>query len=279
MKKKVWLIILLTISLSILAIVVDAMYLSINRLDINYVKLSSLQIPQTHDDLSIALITDLEYGTYLQKNQLQRIQRKLENIQPDIILFAGDLLDTNYNATEVDQQAMTTFLSSLQAPYGKFAVLGEMDFNHKEVVEKILYDSQFELIENKVMRIRKDSQSYIYLLGLPALTTSTIDVTTLFADISEESYVVALCHTPDILSYLPMTQVDVLLSGHSHGYQMNIPFNKSNQKLLGNENHTLGLNYVDGVRVYVSKGIGTTKENIRLFADPEVPIFRLKSKD
>ena len=34
---------------------------------------------------------------------------------------------------------------------------------------------------------------------------------------------------------------------------------------------------MDGVRIYVSKGIGTTKHQVRLFCDPEVPIFRLKS--
>lgn len=279
MKKKFWIIVVLTISLSILSIVADAFYLSIKRLDINYVTLSSLQIPKSCDDLSIALITDLEFGTYLQKEQLQKYQKKLENLQPDIILFAGDMFDTGYLPKEQDKQAIENFLSALDAPYGKFAVLGEMDVDQQETVEKLLYDSHFEIIENKVMRIRKDSQDYIYLIGLPSITTSTSDVSSLFADIPEEAYVMALCHTPDIMTYLPTTHVDVLLSGHSHSFQINIPFYKSSEKLVGNENHTLGLNHVDGVRVYVSKGIGTTKHNVRLFADPEVPIFRLQTKD
>ena len=279
MKKKLWIIVLLTISLSILAIVVDSFYLSIKRLDINYVTLSSLQIPNSHDDLSIARITDLEYGTYLQKNQLSKYQKKLENLQPDIILFAGDMFDTNYLVKEQDKQAVKNFLSSLDAPYGKFAVLGEMDTLQQELVEKILYDAHFEIIENKVMRIRKDTQDYIYLIGLPALSNATVDVSSLFADIGEEAYVMALCHTPDIMSYLPPTHVDVLFSGHSHGFQVNLPLIGGTEKLVGNENHTLGLNHIDGVRIYVSKGLGTTKHNVRLFADPEIPIFRLKVKD
>lgn len=279
MKKKLWLIILLSITLSILAIAADAYYLSMKRLDINYTKLSSLQIPKSHDDLSIALISDIEYGTFLQRETLEKFQKKLENIQPDILLFAGDMFDTNITPTESDQIVLTNFLSSFDAKYGKFAVLGEMDEANKEVVEKILYDSNFEMIENQAMRIRKDTQDYIYLVGLPIVTSTTIDTTALFADIPEEAYVITLCHTPDIFALLPTTQVDVLLSGHSHGYQINIPFYGSYETLIGNENHTLGLNHMDGVRVYVSKGIGTTKQNIRLFCDPEIPIFRLKSNN
>lgn len=277
MKKKLWLILLLSIALSILAIVADSHYLSMKRLDINYVKLSSLQIPKTHDDLSIALLSDIEYGTFLQRDTIEKFQKKLENSQPDIILFAGDMFDTKVIPTESDQLVLTNFLSSLDAKYGKFAVLGEMDANNKEVVEQILYDSNFEIIENKAMRIRKDTQDYIYLVGLPIVTSTSIDTTTLFADIPEEAYVITLCHTPDIYTLLPTTQVDVLLSGHSHGHQINLPFYGENEKIIGNENHPLGLNHLDGIRVYVSKGIGTTKQNIRLFCDPEIPIFRLQA--
>lgn len=277
MKKKLWLILLLSIALSILAIVADSHYLSMKRLDINYVKLSSLQIPKTHDDVSIALLSDIEYGTFLQRETIEKFQKKLENIQPDIILFAGDMFDTKVSPTESDQLVLKNFLSSLNAKYGKFAVLGEMDVNNKEVVEQILYDSNFEIIENKAMRIRKDTQDYIYLVGLPIVTSTSIDTTTLFADIPEEAYVITLCHTPDIYTLLPTTQVDVLLSGHSHGHQINLPFYGENGKIIGNENHPLGLNHLDGIRVYVSKGIGTTKQNIRLFCDPEIPIFRLQA--
>lgn len=278
MKKKLWLIILLVIILTILGITADAYYLSSKRLDIKYINISSVQLPKSHDDLSIALLSDIDYGTFLQKDQLEKFQKKLEDINPDIILFAGDMFDMYHLPTESDRIVMTNFLSSLDAPYGKFAVLGEMDQNHQDEVKEILYDCNFELIENQVLRIRKDTQDYIYLVGLPTLTTTTMDISTLFADIPEEAYVITLCHTPDVFTYLPTNQVDVLFSGHSHGFQINFPFYGPYKRLMGNENHNLGLNHVDGVRVYVTKGIGTTEENIRLFSDPEVPIIRLQTQ-
>ena len=279
MKKKFWLILLLAITLILTAIGVDAYYFSSKRLHINYYTLSSLQIPNALDDVTIALLSDIEYGTFLQREQLESIQKKLENIQPDIILFSGDLFDENYLPTESDIIIVTNFLSSLEAKNGKFAVLGDFDYPIQETVEQVLYNSNFEIIENKVMRIRNQTQDYIYLVGLPSITQSTPDISTLFSDIPEESYVITLCHTPDVFSSLPIGQVDILMSGHSHGSQINIPVYGAYERRTGNETYNTGLQHIDGVRLYISKGIGTTKQSIRLFSDPEIPVFRLQSSN
>ncbi|MDD6468165.1 MAG: metallophosphoesterase [Erysipelotrichaceae bacterium] len=256
---------------------VDSYYFSPKRIHIRYQNIQSSQVPSSLNNLSIALISDVEYGTFLQKNQVAKIQKKIRNLQPDIILFSGDLFDQGYTPTEEDIDLLTDFLNTLDAPYGKFAVYGEMDQDHLTAVEKILSDSNFEVIENQVIQIRKQQQDYLYLIGLPNVLQQEPD-TTLFADISEDAYVIVLCHTPDVIEYMPIGQVDLLLSAHSHASQYSLPFYGPLHSITGNQSYHNGSQYIDSIQLYISGGIGTTQRNIRLFSDPVIPVIRFHSK-
>lgn len=279
MKKNTWIIITVSILIFINAIIgIDAYQWSSKRLHIRYETITSSQIPSSLHDVSIALISDLEYGTFLKEEQLHKIQKKLTNLQPDIVLFSGDLIDQAYTPTEQDIQILINFLASLDGTSGKFAVYGEMDQPHQETVAQILSKANFEIIENKVMQIRNQNQEYIYLVGLPNIISTPEQDMNLFADIAEDAFVITLCHTPDIISSLPLGQVDLVLSGHSHASQYRLPFYGPLQSIHGNNAYDNGFQYINTIPLYVSGGIGTTQKKIRLFSDPEIPIFRLKSR-
>lgn len=74
---------------------------------------------------------------------------------------------------------------------------------------------------------------------------------------------------------------DLVLSGHSHGGQVNIPFIPAiNQKAISSTN--LAKNYVSGMyelnsktKIYVNTGIGTTHVSGRLGVVPEISIFHI----
>ena len=265
----------LLITLIISGLYVDATNFSSNRLRITYKTLTSSEIPDSFNDVSIALISDIQYGTFMDKTRLERFLKKLVNIQPDIVLFSGDLFDKDAEVTEEYINELEMLLSSIQAPLGKFVVIGNNDKKYEEVYKQIMFNSNFELIDGNIIKLANRSTNYINLIGLHA-TSGQNNMEELFTEILPESYTIALCHTPDIAQELPRNQVDILLTGHSHSSQINFP-------LIGiNESETTkyraGQHITDSTTIYVSHGLGTSEKDIRLFSDPEIIVFRFQTK-
>ena len=117
-------------------------------------------------------------------------------------------------------------IKSIRAPLGKFAVLGDRDLINeiKNMVSDILYQSDFEIITNTSVRLRKQSNASITLIGLDSQINGTIDNTTAFSKINDEDFNLLVT----LSGYLKSTQVntnyiDLALAGHSLGGQIYLP--------------------------------------------------------
>lgn len=92
---------------------------------------------------------------------------------------------------------------------------------------------------------------------------------------NSNTYNLVICHEPDVFDNFNKDKVDLMVSGHSHGGQVNIPYLKD--KILP----ALGSKYIYGEYknnnslLYVNPGLGTTKINARLFAKPEITFFNI----
>jgi len=265
----------LLITLIISGLYVDATNFSSNRVHITYKTLTSSEIPDSFDDVSIALISDIQYGTFMDKTRLESFLKKLVNIQPDIVLFSGDLFDKDAEVTEEYINELEMLLSSIQAPLGKFAVIGDNDKEYEEIYKQIMFNSNFELIDGNIIKLANRSTNYINLIGLHAASGQN-NMEELFTEILPESYTIALCHTPDIAQELPRNQVDILLTGHSHSSQINFPLIGINESEA--TKYRAGQHITDSTTIYVSHGLGTSEKDIRLFSDPEIIVFRFQTK-
>ena len=280
MKTRIKIIIIacLLVSVVIGIIWIDANQFSSKRLSISYENITSSQIPASFEGVSIALITDIQYGSYMNFERLESFIKKLNNNHPNIVLFAGDLFDTGITPSASKIEELTHLMSSIEADLGKFYVLGDFDFKNDAEVKNILFNSNFELIDGDVLRIHNKTTDYINLIGLKEIINNNNDLSTIFKDVNEESYTIALCHTPDIVLEFPIGQVDLLLAGHSHGSQIRYPFFGSYKKYEGSIKFTAGKHASNGTMIYVSSGLGTTGSDTRLFSNPQVIIFRLHSQ-
>jgi uncharacterized protein len=82
-------------------------------------------LPQQLSGLRIAFISDAHLNSYFSDHFMDRIQKKLTLVKPDLILFGGDLLTY---ASLSDPKRVGRFLSMLKAPLGVFACLGNHDY-------------------------------------------------------------------------------------------------------------------------------------------------------
>ena len=228
--------------------------------------------------LKVAYISDIHYNHYMNYDRLQKMVEKINSNKPDIILFGGDIFDqpSTYPIDEKTENEIVELLQSLQAEYGKFAVLGEEDYDPKVVdIHELLFKCDFEVLTNKQIFITKDGKTMINLIGIDSLIGGTPDIESAFENVDTNLFTIVLTHAPDIMSQLPTNEIDLVLSGHSHGGQISLPIVGSLKKVKGATTYSQGTYYINQTQLIVSNGLGTTENDVRIFADPECHMIRI----
>lgn len=257
------------------------LYLAINinpeKLNVIYKTLQDEKIAEGLNDVSIVYFTDLEYGTYETQNRAQKLFDQINELQPDIIIFGGDLYDAKAEITDQTNQELANFLSSIEAPLGKFAVYGESDLSDEtrlNAVNWIYSTSQIEVLNDGSIRLSNQSSSYIKLIGLGL--NSNVDQ--VVSSINSQEYNLLVSHYPDTLTNesLNTTTISFALAGHSHGTQVTYPILGGYKSYDGatelnrSKKQSLSFDYI------ISTGVGCTNVNMRLNSTPEIHYFTLK---
>lgn len=168
------------------------------------------------------------------------------------------------------------------ATYDKIAIWGNRDCGGGAArqYENIMQQSGFTVLKNENWYVTTDSDKKILFTGLDDSMLGNVympDSTKIY----DSNYNILLIHEPDTADSFQEYPYDLVLSGHSHGGQVNIPFIPAiNQKAISSTN--LAKNYVSGMyelnsktKIYVNTGIGTTHVSGRLGVVPEISIFHI----
>lgn len=216
------------------------------------------RIPGITRPLRLVFLTDLHLGPYLGERELQRWVDATLRLEPDAVLLGGDLVDRNYRG---DLAELAAHLPRLSAPLGVYAVLGNHDharFPRLTPMLELLETSGVELLVNSAVRVRDD----LVLTGLDDFRVGRPDMAAALASAAHlrgggGGAVTLLSHNPDVIPELP-GGVDLVLSGHTHGGQVRLPF-------LGPviTSSAYGRRYASGwvddpMPAYVSRGLGVT---------------------
>lgn len=229
-------------------------------------------------DIKIIQFTDTQLGEFYSITDLERVVKKINNENPDIVVFTGDLIDnaTNYE----DILEISDVLNKIKASYGKYAVFGNRDYGGGAVryYEDIMNESGFEVLVNEQRSINIEGVN-INIFGADDALMGYYSAEETMIDINEDNINILLLHEPDLADDFSDYSIDLILSGHSHGGQVRIP-------IIGTLKTTyLGEKYIKGfynlsneknTTLYVSSGLGSTKLPFRLLNIPEVVVFNIK---
>lgn len=281
-KHKIMLIIFLIISL-ISGIVVDSFYFAPSRFKIRYETLSSPYIPLQLDNVSITYFSDVHYNNFMDKPRFQKVISLINQSGGDIVIFGGDLFDNPSTALPSDEVivTLTEQLKSINAPLGKFAVLGSHDYQSEEakkLVMQILRDADFEVLMNQSVSIHNKGSHFVNLVGIDSLESGSADCEQAYRNVSPYSYTIAVCYTPDIINSVPKDLTNIVLSGNTHGGQALLPFVSNLVEAPYASLYQRGKHDVEGVILDITNGVGTTKKDVRLFAPAEIVSYKLSSK-
>lgn len=247
-------------------------------LDIKEIEIHHPLIPKSFNDLKIIQFSDTHLGFQYSLNQLDKLVGKINSLQPDVVLFTGDLMDNPNRYKEFNN--ISPILKKLKAPQGKFCIYGNHDHGGygSTLYRNIMRSSDFTLLLNEARPIKHKDGSQIYFIGIDDATLGMPDLYQAMKNTPNNVFKILLSHAPDLADAASNYDIHWQLSGHSHGGQVKIPFIGPLYTPPFARKYTEGYYLIkEKLNLYVNRGLGTTRLPFRLMATPELTIFTLKS--
>ena len=244
-----------------------------SRLEMSELKLPVRSGDELLSGLRIAFITDVHAGSFLDQADITEVCRQVQAQQPDLVLFGGDMINTRDREVMLFRQG----LRELKPRYGTFAVPGNHDHFYGRDISlwrAFLEDNGVTVLMNQGLRIHHEGRS-LWLCGVDDLTEGQPSIDHALEGRREGEMSILISHHPDFFCEAVDANVDLQLSGHTHGGQIRIAGKAPvNHSTLGYEQ---GWFREADSRLYVSRGVGVTVLPLRIGAPPEVPMITLGS--
>ena len=241
-------------------------------IQINTYRIPVPNLPAAFDGFTILQLTDLHYGTLVPLSLVRWVVNKANNRQKDIIVCTGDYIHEDNSSGQIDE--VWPVLAELHAPHGVYSVLGNHD--HWADFERSMewMDRTGQNLRNKVVPFKRED-ACIWLGGVGDLWEDQIEIDTTFASVPPQDCKIVLAHNPDTADREFQTRIDLIISGHTHGGQVNIPFIGAPILPVNNKRYTSGYFRTENTRLYISRGIGWAGLPVRFNCPPEISILQL----
>ncbi|MDD4319037.1 MAG: metallophosphoesterase [Candidatus Peribacteraceae bacterium] len=232
--------------------------------------------------LTVAVVSDIHTGPYKSAAFVERIVRRVNDVRPDLVLLVGDYLYRNATTT-----AALRPLAGLRPSLGTFAVLGNYDTGQVPdgVLSARTVADDLRALGITVLRdastIVRTSSGPVAVAGIGDLQTERADVEQALRGIPDDTPLLLLSHNPDVILDPLSKRANLIVSGHTHGGQIRLPFLGPVPPLpthLGRK-YDQGLFSVDDdTTLAVTRGAGETTARARLFAWPEVMVLKTHAR-
>lgn len=221
----------------------------------------------------IGQLSDVHCGPHVPEARVARWVRRLNAQKLDLVTVTGDLITRGDSHVEPVARA----LGGLRARDGAFVSLGNHDyFTDGEQLVRSLEQQGLRVLRNEgVVVNRLDAR--LYVAGVDDTWTNRDDVDKALKGRPPGTPVVLLAHDPDLFPEAQKLQVDLMLSGHTHGGQLAIPGAPRLNLAHFMSGWTSGLYHVGCTWLYVSRGAGTTGPPVRFGAAPELTVLTLEA--
>ena len=219
--------------------------------------------------IKIAMVSDLHLGTFFGNDQLEKLNKIIEEEKPDAIVIAGDIMDDDM--VMYKKRNMGETLSKLSAPLGVYATMGNHDRDAQEIVDEVkkagiipLFDESVELNKDVTLVGRKDR----------SVSRDRLDTADLLKSVNLNKTIVLVDHQPDAIDYHSTLPINVQLSGHTHHGQM-WPINYITERI-----YTLDYGYkeINSRHFFTSAGYGFWGPPFKTTARSEVWMISIEGK-
>lgn len=212
----------------------------------------------------------------------KKLQELIKELQPDLILFSGDILNLSYNRDPIALEHARQLMKEWQAPLGVYAVAGSPAVDLAEILPEFYSKVPVRYLAEERIELNVDDQQKIHLIGLSCTHRPFIDAPRMEKLLPEDHqhFTILLYHTPDLGPNAAKTPVDLQLSGHTHGGQVRLPLIGAlfTASLYGRA-FSSGRYQLNGLTLYITRGIGMEgagAPRVRFLCPPEITLWEIQ---
>lgn len=265
--------ILLIASVSLVSVIVCAGFINAR---VPRIKKLELHIPKAVSgdrSLNIVMVSDIHLGTIIAKRKADRLVSTINSLHPDIVLFAGDVVDEDL--APVIKNNLGANLLEIRTKSGVYAITGNHEYiGGAEKAVKYLQDHGITVLRDTALFI----DQRFYLVGREDRDRERFTgkkrraLSELMQQVDLAFPVILMDHQPFNLDRVVEQKVDLQLSGHTHHGQL-WPFNYITEAIYELSH---GYRQIGQTHFYVSSGFGTWGPPVRLGNRPEIVQIMLK---
>lgn len=238
-------------------------------------------LPEVFDGFRLAQLSDIHLGGYMDDASLASHVDRVNSLGADLVCITGDITDG------LDHAPRTfPILGRLEAPCGVAAILGNHDFytGAEAVTDELQRLTTFRVLRDEDLVLERDG-ARLHVLGVD---DAGLDWTRgvrehealppLVAAVPEGDAMVLLSHRPDLFAQAASFGIGLVLSGHTHGGQLALPWPTARPSSLARfiSDFPRGTYRIGDSTLHVNLGLGVTGQPVRLFSPREITLITLR---
>lgn len=256
---------------------VEPTWLTVNRFS-----LAVRGLPTALAGTKIAHLSDFHHGPHIPTGYLEGAIERTVAEKPDVIALTGDYIDRGPDHVGTAAK----LFRGLKAPMGVYGVLGNHDFSvhtalgarrypelHRRVSDALSTEG-VTMLRNRSVRVKRGGAEML-VAGVDDLWSGESNPDAALGGECVNTPRVVLAHNPQSVEQLAKYRSDVILSGHTHGGQINWP--GLGRLMLGKKARrwAAGLYPLEAGHLYVNTGVGFGWR-FRFGVRPELAVITLK---
>lgn len=236
--------------------------------------------------LKIVHLSDLHMEFFTSREN--RAVEQINTLSPDLILFTGDFFNLSYQNNPDTHKDIIKFFDRLKSKLGTYAVTGSPSVDQEQYMANLLPNLKINFLRDQIVEL-EINRNRIQLIGLECTHNPNRDVKRLSnmmkpLDRNPSKTKLLLYHSPDIAPHLQSMSIDLQLSGHTHGGQVQIPLlGPIYSGSLYGRVFSSGHYFVNNTtHLIISRGLGLEGEaapRVRFFSPPEISCISLELID
>ncbi len=250
----------------------------------------TIDLDKINSPIKIALVADFQVGNSKKEKYVQKVANRILELKPDLVFIVGDIVDNEFyeknEAKYLSPMAEVAKTIPIYAIHGnhEYGIGGGKSINDpkyrtgdvSEETKQIVESFGIKYLVNELQEIEVNEQKF-YLFGGDSIWADKLDYSVLEKR-TEDISTITLIHNPLAVFQAYKYNIDLMLSGHTHGGQVRLPFVGP----LGRVDDILpaewyqGLNEFEGMKFFVTSGIGESGTRARLFNPPEIVMLTIK---
>jgi predicted MPP superfamily phosphohydrolase len=230
------------------------------------------ELPAAFENFRIVQVSDVHHSSLVSLEEVRRVVELAQGARGDMVVLTGDYTTARRRYIEPCAEALGT----LSAPAGVWAVLGNHDhYTDGELTQRALVRRGIGVLDNTHTEITRGADK-LQLAGIDDWSWGYADWARAVGGLDPRRPSLLLSHEPQVFDLQETAGISLILSGHTHGGQVSLPFVGAPARFVEEFKYLKGLYERAGTQLYVSRGTGVVGLPIRLGARPEIAVLRLR---